>query len=85
MMACDSEQIVESARGRRESVGREPPQGASIRWSKLLAPGSNCFVGHRDAALREKVFDIVKAEGEPMIQPNNMADDFRGKAMASIQ
>jgi len=35
--------------------------------------------------LREKVFDIVKAEGEPMIQPSGMADDFRGKAMASIQ
>jgi len=46
-----------------------PPQGASIRWSKLLAPGSNRFVGHRDAALREKVFDIAKAESKPMKQP----------------
>jgi hypothetical protein len=33
-----------------------PAQGASIRWSKLLAPGSKRFVRHRDATLREKVF-----------------------------
>ena len=62
-----------------------PPHGASIRWSKLLAPGSNRFVGHRDATLREKVFDIAKTDGESMIQPNGMADDFGSKAMASIQ
>ena len=28
---------------------------------KLLAPGSNRFVGHRDATLREKVLDIAEA------------------------
>jgi hypothetical protein len=38
-----------------------PPQGTSICWSKLPALGSNRFVGHRDAALREEVFDIAKA------------------------
>ena len=61
------------------------PQSAGIGWSKLPAPGSNGFVGHRDAALREKILDIAKAQGEPMVQPNGMADDFGQKAVASIQ
>ena len=62
-----------------------PPQGPGIRWSKLPAPGSNRFVGHRDATLREKVLYIAKAQREPMVQPNGMADDFGWKAVASIQ
>ncbi len=62
-----------------------PPQSTSIRWSKLAAPGSNGFVGYGDATLREKILDITKAQGEPMIQPDGMADDFGRKAVASIQ
>ena len=61
------------------------PQSMNIRWSKLSAPGSNCFAGYGDASLREKVLDIAKAQGEPMVQPNGMADDFGWKAVASIQ
>jgi len=56
-----------------------PPQGAGIPGSKLATPGSNRFVGHRDATLSEKVLDIAKAESEPMVQPNGMADDLDGK------
>ena len=62
-----------------------PRQSPSIRWSKLPAPGSNGFVGHGDATLGEKVLDIAKAQREPMIQPNGVADDFGWKAVASIQ
>ena len=62
-----------------------PPQSTSIRWSKLLVPGSNGFVGYGDATLREKVLDIAKAEREPMVQPNGVADDFGWKPVASIQ
>ncbi len=62
-----------------------PPQGAGIRGSKLPAPGSNRFVGHHDATLSEKVLDIAKAESEPMVQPNGMADDLGWKAVPSIQ
>ena len=60
-------------------------QSAGIRWSKLAAPGSNGFVGYADATLREKVLDISKAQSEPMVQPDGMADDFEWKAVASIQ
>lgn len=62
-----------------------PPQGAGIRGSKLRAPGSNRFVGHRDTTLSEKVLDIAKAESKPMVQPNGMADDLGRKAVSSIQ
>ena len=61
------------------------PQSRSIRWSKLPAPGSNGFVGHGDATLGEKVLDIAKAQSEPMVQPDGMADDLGCKAVASIQ
>jgi hypothetical protein len=62
-----------------------PPQSASIRWSKLSAPGSNDSVGYGDATLGEKVLDIAKTQREPMVQPNRMADDLGRKAVTSIQ
>ena len=31
------------------------------------------------------VLDIAKAESEPMVQPNGMADDFGREAVVSIQ
>jgi hypothetical protein len=62
-----------------------PSQGVGVCWSKLPAPGSNGLVRHRDTTLGEKVLGIANAEGEPMVQPNGMADDFGWKAVASIQ
>ena len=61
------------------------PQGAAVFRSKLAAPGSNGFVGYRDAALSEKVLDIAKAQCEPMVQPNGVADDFGWESVTSIQ
>ena len=54
-----------------------PPQSAGIRWSKLPAPGSNGFVGYGDAALREKVHDIAKAQGEPMLSLPNISSALK--------
>ncbi len=62
-----------------------PPQSAGVRGSELPAPRSNGFVRHRDATLGEKVLDIAKAESEPMVQPDGVADDFGWEAVASIQ
>ena len=61
------------------------PQSTSLRWSKLAAPGSHDFAGYGDATLGEKVFDITKAQREPMVQPNGVADDLGWKAVVSIQ
>ncbi len=62
-----------------------PPQSAGIRWSELPTPGSNGFVGYGDAPLSEKVLDVAKAQREPMVQPDGVADDFGWEAVASIQ
>ena len=62
-----------------------PPQSAGIRWSELPTPGSNSFVGYGNAPLSEKVLDIPKAQREPMVEPNGMADDLGWEAVASIQ
>jgi hypothetical protein len=53
-----------------------PPETAGIRWSKLSAPRSNGFVGYGDATLGKKVLDIAKAQREPMVEPNGVADDL---------
>ena len=62
-----------------------PPQSAGVLGSELAAPGSNGFVGHGDATLGEKVLDIAKAQSEPMVEPNGVADDLGRKAVASIR
>jgi hypothetical protein len=61
-----------------------PAQRSSIDRSKLDAPGSDRLVRDGDSSLREQVLDIAKAECEPMIEPNGMADDFRWEPMTSI-
>ena len=45
-----------------------------------MSLGASC-----DATLSEKVLDIAKAQSEPMVQPDGMADDLGWKAVASIQ
>ncbi len=44
-----------------------PPQSAGVFGSKLVAPGSNGFVGYLDATLGKKILDVSKAQREPMV------------------
>ena len=44
-----------------------------------LGAQPNSFVGYLDAALREKILDILKAQSKPMVQPDGMADDLGGR------
>jgi len=60
------------------------PQSSSIGRTELLTPISDRLVRHNDAPLSEQVFDVAKAQGEPMVQPNGVADDSRRKTVASI-
>jgi len=62
-----------------------PPQSLGMRWSKLPTPGSDSFVGHRDAKLGDMILGITSAQGEPVVEPNGTADDFARKPVASIQ
>jgi len=62
-----------------------PPQISSIGRTEFLTPVSDRFIRNNDSSLREQVFYVSKAQGEPMVEPNSVADDFRRKAMASVK
>ena len=62
-----------------------PPQFSCVAGSKLPTPVSDCFVGDQDSSLREQVFYVSKTQGEPVVQPDSVTDDFRRKAVASIK
>ena len=61
-----------------------PPQISSVVRIEFPTPVSNCFVGDQDSALREQVFCVSKAQGEPMVEPNSVADDFWRETLPSI-
>ena len=56
-----------------------PTQSSGIGWSEFLTPVSDRFVGDKDSSLREQVFYVSKAQGEPMVEPNSVTDDYMGK------
>lgn len=49
--------------------------------TKLIGPAADGFVGHVDAALSQKIFDVAQAQRETVIEPNTEPDNVRGKAM----
>ena len=67
----------------------EPPLFSSNRSSvsrtEFQTPVPNRLVGDRDATLREQVFHVTKAESEPMVKRDGVADDFRGETVASVE
>jgi hypothetical protein len=62
-----------------------PTQSSGIGQSEFLTPVSDRFVGDKDSSLREQVFYVSKAQGEPMVEPDSVTDYFRRKAVASIK
>ncbi len=62
-----------------------PTQSAGIGRSEFLTPVSDRFVGDKDSSLREQVFYVSKAQGEPMVLPDGVTDDFMWKPMPSIK
>ena len=61
-----------------------PPQIARIGRTELQTPKPNSLVRNNDASLSKHFLDVSKAEREPMVQPDGVADNFRWKAMPSI-
>ncbi len=55
-----------------------------IGWPKLLAPLTNGFIGDGDAAFGQQFFDFTETEAEPMVQPDGMANNFRGKTVTLV-
>jgi hypothetical protein len=50
--------------------------------AELLAPASNRLIRDDNATLRQQKLNISQTEAENVIQPDSMADDLGGKAMA---
>jgi hypothetical protein len=61
-----------------------PLQSSSVARAELLTPDSNRFIGDDDPAFGEKIFDISEAQGETMVNPDRVVDDFWRKPMAVI-
>jgi hypothetical protein len=59
-------------------------QSAREGLAELLAPAPDGLVGDDNATLSQKPFDISQAEAEHVIQPDSVADDLGGKAMAIV-
>ncbi len=57
---------------------------SSIVRPKLLTPLPNRFIRDGDPTFGEEFFDFTKAEAEPMVEPDGVADNFRRKAMTLV-
>ena len=64
--------------------GPTAPQPVGIVLSELLTPSANGFVGHDDAAFHEDLLYVAVAQGETVVEPDPMADDFAGKAVVLV-
>jgi hypothetical protein len=42
------------------------------------------FIGHDEAAFTQQLFLVAIAQGEAIVVPDPMADDFRGKAVMFV-
>ena len=52
--------------------------------SELPTPLPDGLVGDDDSALRQEFLDVAEAQGESMVQPNAVADDFAREPVAAV-
>lgn len=83
------ERLNEEIKRRTHVVRIFPNEASCLRLIRALAVEihvqvPNRLVGDGDTPLGNQVFDIAKAECEPMVKLDDMADDIRGKPMTSI-
>jgi hypothetical protein len=58
------------------------PQPACEGLAKLLAPPTNRLIGDDNATFSQKQLNIPQAEAEHVVQPDSVADNLGGKAVA---
>src|SRR5215831_10705526 len=64
---------------------RTPPsQPIGVVLPKLPTPLTDRFMGHSNAAFEQELFHIAVAQGEAIIEPDPMADDFARKAVVLV-
>jgi hypothetical protein len=44
----------------------------------------NGFIGDGEASFGEQFFHFTETEAEPMVEPDGVTDNFRGKAMTLV-
>ena len=60
------------------------PQPAGVLATELPAPLTDGFVGDRNPALRQQILHVAKAQAEPVVQPDGVADDLWWKPVAPV-
>src|SRR5208282_6693787 len=68
----------------RVRLGTALPQFRCNDRSEMIHPASDCLVRNCNSALREQVLDVAKAEGEPEIEPDRLANDLRWKSISGV-
>jgi hypothetical protein len=64
---------------------RTPPsQPIGVILPKLPTPLADGLVGHSNAAFEQDLFHVAVAQGEAIVEPDPMADDFARKAVVLV-
>jgi hypothetical protein len=50
----------------------------------MIHPAPNGFVGDRDAAFRQQIFDVAEAQGEPEIEPDRLMNDLWREPVSAV-
>ena len=59
-------------------------QPIGVVLPKLPTPLADGFVGHGDTAFEQEFLHVAVAQGEPIVEPDPVADDFAGKAVVFV-
>jgi hypothetical protein len=51
---------------------------------EMIHPASNRLIRHRDASLRQQIFDVAEAQCEPKIEPDRLLNDLRRKPVPGV-
>jgi hypothetical protein len=61
-----------------------PTQAIGILLPKLSTPLTDSFMGYNDATLEQEFLHVAVAQGEAIVEPNPVANDFVGKAVVLV-
>ena len=65
-------------------VGTLAPKLMGVLLSEFLAPLPDCFVGDFDPAIQHHLLDVPVAQGECVVQPDTVTNNFARKSMTGV-
>ena len=68
----------------RVGLGSAFAQVRCYHRPEMVHPAPNGFVGDRDAAFRQQIFDVAEAQGEPEIEPDRLMNDLRWEPISTV-